>query len=71
MDAEKIIAAFGGTSEVAKLCECTPQAVSQWFGTDPKTGEQREIPRSRLLYLKAIRPHVFAEDRAEPAKAEG
>lgn len=59
MDAEKIIAALGGTSEVAKLCECTPQAVSQWFGIDPKTERPREIPKPRLLYLKAIRPEVF------------
>lgn len=71
MDSEKIIAALGGTSEVAKLCECTPQAVSQWFGTDPKTGELREIPKSRLLYLKAVRPGAFEELAAEPAKAEG
>lgn len=59
MDNEKVIAALGGTVEVARLCECTPQAVSQWFGTDPETGKQRSIPKARLLFLKAIRPAVF------------
>jgi hypothetical protein len=59
MDYEKIIADLGGTVEVAKLCECSPQAVSQWFGVDPETGEQRRIPNARLLYLKAVRPDVF------------
>ena len=67
MDHEKIIAALGGTSEVAKLCECTPQAVSQWFGIDPETGEQREIPKARLMYLKAVRPDVFASPAKEAA----
>jgi hypothetical protein len=60
MESEKIIAELGGPSEVARLCEVAPQAVSQWFGVDPKTGEQRKIPKPRLMYLKAIRPDVFA-----------
>lgn len=60
MDYEKVIADLGGTVEVAKLCECSPQAVSQWFGVDPETGTQRRIPNARLLYLKAIRPDVFS-----------
>ena len=67
MNHEKIIAAFGGTSEVARLCECTPQAVSQWFGVDPKTGETRIIPKSRFMFLKVIRPDLFNE-LATPAK---
>ena len=60
MDYEKIIADLGGPSEVARLCEVEPQAVSQWFGLNPKTGEPRSIPKARLMYLKAIRPDVFA-----------
>jgi hypothetical protein len=64
MDSEKIIEKFGGPSELARLCECTPQAVSQWSGTDPDTGVQREIPNARLLYLKAIRPDIFETDPA-------
>lgn len=60
MNSEKIIQALGGTSEVARLCECRPQAVSQWFGVDPATGKQREIPKARLMYLQAVRPKVFS-----------
>lgn len=59
MDHEKVISEFGGTAKVAELCECSPQAVSQWFGKDPKTGQQRFIPNARLLFLKAIRPDIF------------
>ncbi|MGN8004342.1 hypothetical protein ACTJKQ_14260 [Acidovorax sp. 22279] len=68
MDHEKIIAALGGTSEVARMCECTPQAVSQWFGVDPDTGKRREIPNARLMYLKVIRPDVFAQSTATEAQ---
>lgn len=59
MDSKIIIDALGGTSEVAAMCECTPQAVSQWFGVDAD-GEERHIPKARLMYLKAIRPDVFS-----------
>jgi len=65
MDSENIIQALGGTAEVARLCECTPQAVSQWFGIDPEKKQPREIPKARLMYLRAIRPDVFADK--EPA----
>ena len=61
MDSENIIKRLGGPAEVAALCECTSQAVSQWYGKDDK-GNERTIPNARLLYLKAIRPEVFAED---------
>lgn len=60
MDSKIIIDALGGTSEVASMCECTPQAVSQWFGVDA-SGEARSIPKARLMYLKAIRPDVFSK----------
>lgn len=60
MTDEQIIAALGGASKVAELCECSPQAVSQWFGSDPTTNKPRSIPNARLLFLKAIRPDVFA-----------
>lgn len=66
MTSEDIIARLGGTTAVAKLCECFPQAVSQWMGRD-KDGKKRTIPNARLLYLKAIRPEVFIERR----KAKG
>lgn len=48
----KIIDALGGTAEVARLCEITKPSVSGWR----KTG----IPRARILYLRAVRPDVFA-----------
>jgi hypothetical protein len=70
MTSDTIISRLGGPSEVAKLCECSPQAVSQWFGIDPVSGQQREIPKARLLYLRAVRPDAFAgELPAEKAAA--
>ena len=71
MDPKKIIEGAGGCAEVARLCECSPQAVSQWFGSDPKTGKQRSIPKSRLLFLKAVRPDVFRAEAAAGAQGEG
>jgi len=66
MISDNIIKRLGGTNEVARLCECTPQAVSQWIGIDPEKQEQRTIPKSRVLFLKAIRPDAFEE----PASAD-
>ncbi len=66
MRSETIIARLGGTVAVAKLCECSPQAVSQWFGLDAD-GKERDIPHARKLYLKAIRPDVFVEDGEQKA----
>jgi hypothetical protein len=57
MTSAEIIDRLGGTAAVARLCECAPQAVSQW----KKDG----IPNARLLYLKAIRPDAFEERRSE------
>lgn len=51
MDNNSIIDALGGTSEVAKMCEVTPGAVSQW--------RDDGIPRARLMYLELLRPDVF------------
>lgn len=64
-DSARIVELLGGSSAVAELCEITPQAVSQWFGPDPDTGVPREIPNARLLYLKAVRPEVFAKLASE------
>ncbi|OQY64733.1 MAG: hypothetical protein B6D47_12975 [Rhodocyclaceae bacterium UTPRO2] len=61
MDENKIIDALGGTNEVARLCEVTKAAVSQW--------RRGGIPRARLLYLKAIRPEAFEE--VSPAGTAG
>jgi hypothetical protein len=50
--AEKVIEAFGGNAKVAKLCDITPGAVSQW--------KHNGIPKAQLNYLKAKRPKLFA-----------
>lgn len=61
MDPSTIIDDLGGATAVAKLCECRPQAVSQW--------KLKGIPKSRLLYLKAIRPDVF--EKVSPTGTAG
>ncbi|MEO8391194.1 hypothetical protein [Polaromonas sp.] len=69
IDDEQIINDLGGPSEVARLCETSPQAVSQWYGLHPKTKEPRHIPNSRLMFLKLVRPNVFAGyEQATPAE---
>jgi hypothetical protein len=50
-EACRVIDALGGTGEVAKLCEVSDAAVSQWR----KDG----IPRARLQYLRLLRPELF------------
>lgn len=55
-----VIERLGGVSEVARLCECTPQAVSQWHDG---------IPKAREMYLRAVRPDVFVDGEAEGAEA--
>lgn len=53
MDAKNIIRELGGCVVVARLCDVTPQAVSQWASTG--------IPKARRQYLALLRPDVFAE----------
>lgn len=67
MKSADIIQALGGPGEVAKLCKVKPQAVSQWYGIDPKTKEERTIPAARLMYLKVIKRAVFAKLEAQQA----
>jgi hypothetical protein len=62
MTSDDIIARLGGTAAVARIFDCFPQAISQWKGRD-KDGNQREIPKARLMYLKAVYPEVFIERR--------
>lgn len=63
MDSNYIIDAFGGTSEVARICEVTTGAVAQW--------RYDGIPRARLMYLRLLRPDVFATVDAEfPPESE-
>jgi hypothetical protein len=47
----QVIDALGGTGAVAKLCEVSSQAVTQW--------RRAGIPRARLMYLRAVRPAAF------------
>lgn len=51
VDADALIDQLGGTVAVARLCEVTSQAVTQWR----RTG----IPRARLMYLRAVKPAAF------------
>lgn len=60
MNANKVIDDLGGTAEVAKLCNVSMAAISQW--------RENGIPDARLMYLKVIRPDVFA-DKQKLAKA--
>jgi hypothetical protein len=62
MNAEacRVIDALGGTNEVARLCEVTPQAVSQWR-TDG-------LPRARTQFLRLLRPEVFEVQTETPSQ---
>lgn len=70
MNPKSIVERLGGVNQVARLCECSPQAVSQWFGVHPVTKRARTIPNARLLYLKAIRPDVFVEPERDQAQGD-
>ena len=59
MNANQVIDQIGGTSEVARICDVTVGAVSQW--------RTNGIPRARLMYLQVIRPDLF---RDEPEQRE-
>ena len=56
MDANKIIDGLGGTNAAAALCEVNAAAVSQWR-------KRGFIPPARLLFLKAVRPKLFAPSK--------
>ncbi len=61
MDASKIIDLLGGTVETARICEVEPPSVSDW--------RKYGIPKARLMYLKLLRPDVFANDSCGAKKA--
>lgn len=50
-DDSAVIEKAGGPSVIARLCEISPQAVSQWR----KAG----IPRARRMYLELKLPDAF------------
>ena len=62
MDAEarQVIEALGGTAAVAKLCDVSPQAVSQW--------KDDGFPKARRQFLALLRPELFAQ-AARPAES--
>lgn len=51
--AVRAIDALGGTAEVARLCEVSPAAASQW--------KENGIPKPRLMFLRLARPDVFRQ----------
>lgn len=61
MDSSKIIDALGGTAKVAKLCNVKQPSVSQW--------RESGIPQARLMFLKLVRPDVFASEITTKKKA--
>lgn len=56
-ESTRVIDAIGGTVKVARLCSVTKGAVSQW--------RRDGIPEARLMYLRLLRPDVFAAVDAE------
>lgn len=54
MNANLIIEKLGGTNQVARLCEVSKSAVSQW--------RVNGIPKSRLMYLKLAHGEVFESE---------
>lgn len=49
--ANTIIDRLGGTTAVAKLCECQPPSVHQW--------RIDGIPKYRVQFLRLARPEAF------------
>lgn len=47
---------LGGVPEVARLCDCTEQAVYRWLRV-------KRIPKARLKFLRLARPDAFIEER--------
>lgn len=64
--ANTIIDRLGGTTAVAKLCECKPPSVHQWRADG--------IPKYRIQFLRLARPDVFEgveqPDQSSPAATE-
>jgi len=55
-----LIDALGGTSAVAEIFDIKSPSVSDWR----KTG----IPPARLMFLKAIRPELFAKSELQQVR---
>ena len=61
MDIKKINSVIDliGVTELAKICEIAPQAVSQW--------KLNGIPKARLQYLKLLMPEHFNPENSHAA----
>lgn len=59
IDPNTVIDGIGGTVAVAKLCDLTSGAVSQW--------RHNGIPKAQLNYLRLARPDFFASLEAKKA----
>jgi hypothetical protein len=59
--ATRVIDAFDGTAELARLCKISMAAVSQW--------KENGIPGYRIDFLRLARPDVFARLDAEDQAA--
>ena len=55
----EVIDRLGGPCKLARMCEVTKGAVSQWR----KSG----IPNARLMYLRLLRPDVFVKNEQRDA----
>jgi hypothetical protein len=57
VDARTLIKRLDGPEEVARLCDCTSQAVYRWRRLN-------RIPKARLKFLRLAKPEVFEELQA-------
>jgi len=60
---QQIVSDLGGATAVATLCGgISSQAVSNWIA-------ENHIPQAREIYLRAVRPDVFADMPEQKAAA--
>ena len=60
MNPNAIIDKIGTTAEVARICDVTDSAVSQW--------RTNGIPKPWLMFFREKYPHAFEQDGKFPAK---
>jgi DNA-binding transcriptional regulator YdaS (Cro superfamily) len=57
-EANEVIQRLGGTNKTARLCEVSPQAVSQW--------RTKGLPKAQRKFLRVKRPDVFKATQPHP-----
>lgn len=57
-EANEVIQRLGGTNKAARICDVSPQAVSQW--------RTNGIPKAQRRYLLVVRPDVFKPAKHHP-----